>query len=158
RGTLWERSTSGASPVGGNGSGISRFPLLFRLLLPYLAKSFPKLRPVTPELQELAGELRRDVEVIAGDIGPRGVFAPERYRLAEQFLTSVLERAGFTGNRRVFEATIQDGPVECANLEATLGGVGLGARRVIVLGAHYDSVPGCPAANDNGSGVAGVLA
>src|SRR5262249_52597799 len=35
-----------------------------------------------------------------------------------------------------------------------------GARaveQIIVVGAHYDSVPGCPAANDNASGVAGML-
>src|SRR5687767_11853832 len=28
---------------------------------------------------------------------------------------------------------------------------------IMLIGAHYDSVAGCPAANDNGSGVAAVL-
>ena len=31
------------------------------------------------------------------------------------------------------------------------------ASRYLVLGAHYDSVDNCPAANDNGSGVAALL-
>jgi Zn-dependent M28 family amino/carboxypeptidase len=31
-------------------------------------------------------------------------------------------------------------------------------NEIVVIGAHYDSVVNCPAANDNGSGVAAVLA
>ena len=31
-----------------------------------------------------------------------------------------------------------------------------GSKRLVV-GAHYDTVPGCPGANDNGSGVAAML-
>lgn len=42
------------------------------------------------------------------------------------------------------------------NVIGTLPGADLAAEQVIVS-AHYDSVPNCPGADDNGSGVAGVL-
>ena len=44
-----------------------------------------------------------------------------------------------------------------ANLEATKKG-DAHADEIVVVGAHYDSVEGCPAADDNGSGVAALLA
>jgi Zn-dependent M28 family amino/carboxypeptidase len=43
------------------------------------------------------------------------------------------------------------------NLEATLPGVPGHAHEVVVLGAHYDTAEGAPGADDNASGVAGVL-
>lgn len=46
-----------------------------------------------------------------------------------------------------------------ANIEAILPGVNLeNTLETIVIGAHYDSVPGSPGANDNGTGVAAILA
>jgi len=42
------------------------------------------------------------------------------------------------------------------NVVATLKGCSR-ADEVIVIGAHYDSVPGSPGANDNGTGVAALL-
>jgi Zn-dependent M28 family amino/carboxypeptidase len=44
-----------------------------------------------------------------------------------------------------------------ANIEATIPGAE-GNKQILVIGAHYDSVPGSPGANDNGTGVAAVLA
>lgn len=121
--------------------------------LPYLHRSTPTLPPLSDAERELAAALKRDVETLALDIGPRGTFAPGRYRLAEDFLTSALTRAGYEVKRHAFEAF----DVECANLEAILPGRE-SPERVLILGAHYDSIEGCPAANDNASGVAGVLA
>jgi Zn-dependent M28 family amino/carboxypeptidase len=46
--------------------------------------------------------------------------------------------------------------VECANLEVTRRGTSR-PEEIILVGAHYDSVEGCPGANDNGSGVAALL-
>jgi Peptidase family M28 len=128
------------------------------LLLPFLHKSFPALRPLTDDHRALAAELRRDIEILATDIGPRGVFAPDRYALCQHFLTTALRQTGLEITRHEFQASTPRGPVPCANLIATLPGAGPAAKRIIVLGAHYDSIEGCPAANDNASGVAGVLA
>jgi Zn-dependent M28 family amino/carboxypeptidase len=45
---------------------------------------------------------------------------------------------------------------DCANLEATIDG-GPRAREIVLAGAHYDTVPGSPGADDNASGVAAIL-
>lgn len=121
--------------------------------LPYLHRATPPLQPLSAEERTLAAALKRDVETLALDIGPRGTFAPKRYKLAEEFLTAALQRAGYQVKRQAFQAM----EVECANLEVTLPGT-THPEQILLLGAHYDSVEGCPAANDNASGVAGVLA
>jgi Zn-dependent M28 family amino/carboxypeptidase len=46
--------------------------------------------------------------------------------------------------------------VPVCNIEATLHGTSR-PDEFVVLGAHYDSVPQCPGANDNGTGVAALL-
>lgn len=46
--------------------------------------------------------------------------------------------------------------VRCANLEAARPGT-IRPDDILLIGAHYDSVRGCPGANDNGSGVAAML-
>src|SRR2546430_16717727 len=43
----------------------------------------------------------------------------------------------------------------CHNIEAEISGA---HPEIILIGAHYDSVVGSPGANDNGSGVAALLA
>ncbi len=122
-------------------------------MIPYLHKSRPSLATLTDADRALAAEIRRDVETLATDIGPRGTFAPDRYALAERFLESSLIKAGYGVRRHSFEAH----GVTCSNLEVSIRG-GSHPDRIVILGAHYDSIPGCPAANDNASGVAGVLA
>ena len=46
--------------------------------------------------------------------------------------------------------------MRCANLAVERAGREP-AGGIPLIGAHYDSVRGCPAANDNGSGVAALL-
>ena len=43
-----------------------------------------------------------------------------------------------------------------ANIEVELTGTSR-PKEIIIVGAHYDAVPGAPGANDNGSGVAAIL-
>jgi Zn-dependent M28 family amino/carboxypeptidase len=93
------------------------------------------------------------VEILANDIGPRGTFAPYQYKLAEDFLRAALEHAGYT----ISAQPVESSGVIAHNLEATLPGT-RSPDSIIVVGAHYDSVADCPAANDNGSGVAATLA
>jgi hypothetical protein len=111
------------------------------------------LPPFTDEERALAAELRRDVEVIATEIGERNAFRPQAYLQAMVYLEAELEKAGYAVRRHTFEAAGQP----CTNLDVELPGT-THAGEVIVIGAHYDSIRGCPAANDNGSGVAATLA
>ena len=46
--------------------------------------------------------------------------------------------------------------VKSTNLEIEIRGKSK-AEEIILVGAHYDSVSGCPGANDNGTGVAALL-
>lgn len=125
--------------------------------LPYLVQRpvrAERLGAPSTEILSLARELEQDVRILASDIGPRGYFLPKKYALAEQFLTSSLMRTGYDVTKE---------PTECCdnsiahNLIVEINGT-TNPERVFVAGAHYDSVEDCPAANDNGSGVAGLLA
>lgn len=101
----------------------------------------------------LRDALKRDVQVLAGEIGERNVFRPRQYLATVEFIERALRQAGYTVSRQVFEAQRE----KCFNLEVTVPGRPR-ATEVVVVGAHYDSVSGCPGANDNGSAVAALLA
>lgn len=112
----------------------------------------PRLaRPSTTHLDQLRGRvdaarIRTDVERLDE---PRGrLHAPEAMERAERYVTDQLERAGWAVRRRPFSAGVAG-----VNLLAGAGG----ARARFLVGAHLDTVPGSPGADDNASGVAGLL-
>jgi Zn-dependent M28 family amino/carboxypeptidase len=111
------------------------------------------LPPLTQEQAALRDALRRDVTTLGGDIGERNVFLPAKLAAAAQFIETAFASAGYKVTRQSYTA---DGEV-CHNLEVEVPGA---TRRdeIVVIGAHYDSVAGSPGANDNGSGVAALLA
>lgn len=111
------------------------------------------LPPMTDAERELSARLRHDVEKLAGEIGVRCIPRYEALREAEGYISSELEAAGTTVRRQEYQV---DGKT-CANLEAEIPG-GKRAEEILVVGAHYDTVPGAPGADDNGSAVAGLLA
>lgn len=111
------------------------------------------LPPLTPEQRALAAELRATVEELAGNIGERNVFHPVKLAAAELYLGAELTRMGYHVRRQAYGVM----GVECANLDVEIPGAEL-PDEIVVVGAHYDAVRGCPAANDNGSGVAATLA
>jgi len=111
------------------------------------------LPPLTASQRALADALRADVTRLSVEIGERNVFRPAAYREAEAWLCGALSRLGLSVERQVFDT----GGVPCVNISAELRGRHR-PDEVIVYGAHYDSLKDCPAANDNGSGVAAVLA
>lgn len=101
---------------------------------------------------ELTERLRSHVETLAGEIGERNVWRGDGLARSAEWIRTLWEEQGFEVRRQAFEAQ----GVECANLEVTVAG----AERpdeIVLLGAHYDTVAGCPGANDNGTGVAALL-
>jgi Zn-dependent M28 family amino/carboxypeptidase len=96
--------------------------------------------------------LRRHVGTLAGEIGERNVQRPHALHAAADYIESELAALGYHVAQQAYETH----GVRCANLEATVAGTER-AREIIVAGAHYDTVPGSPGANDNASGVAGVI-
>jgi Zn-dependent M28 family amino/carboxypeptidase len=99
----------------------------------------------------LADELRRDVTVLAGEIGERNTRRPRQLAAAADFMAVSL--APHAVSHQDYSA---DG-VACRNIVAELAGTSR-PDEIVVVGGHYDSVTGCPGANDNGSGAAAVLA
>jgi Zn-dependent M28 family amino/carboxypeptidase len=105
-----------------------------------------------PQGTPLELRLRGHVEQLAGVIGERNVFQPAALDQAARYIAAILQEAGLSPSAQPFTALGRD----VRNIEAELPGT---RRRdeILVVGAHYDSVQGCPGANDNGSGVAALL-
>jgi hypothetical protein len=111
------------------------------------------LPPLGQEQIALRDALRWDVTRLGGDIGERNVFNPAKLKAAADFLEGALTAGGYRVARQSFTAC---GEV-CHNLAAEIPGAPR-PDEIVVVGAHYDSVAGSPGANDNGSGVAALLA
>lgn len=99
----------------------------------------------------LRDALRRDVSHLAGTIGERNVVAEKSYAQAADYIEQSLRAAGYATERQTY---VVEG-VTCANVIAERRGT---SDEIVVIGAHYDTVDGCPGADDNTSGVAGMLA
>lgn len=107
--------------------------------------------------ERLERELRRHVDTLASQIGPRHLDGRNQaLTRARDYLRAELERHGYT----VSLQSVAVGELHGDNLEA----VRVGRRaESFVIGAHYDSVAlldprhDCPAADDNASGVAVAL-
>ena len=114
------------------------------------------LPDMTEEETGIADGLRRHVEAVAGKIGERNVWKYDALNATVEYMTRELRDAGYAVTEQPYK--VQGKTVK--NLEAELRGTRATAAspgEVLVVGAHYDSVRGCPGANDNGTGVAAVL-
>src|SRR5688572_30030738 len=97
--------------------------------------------------------LRADVETLAGEIGPRSVFQGDSLQRAADFITGRFQALGW-------DVHCQSYPVNgrmCENLEVERRGT-THPGEIVLIGAHYDTVPSTPGADDNASGVAVLLA
>lgn len=112
------------------------------------------LPPLTDAQKTLAADLRRLVSTLAVDIGERNVlFKLPALEMARDFVREELAAAGYDAALQTYDL----GRVSVANVEAERAGKRPDGG-IVVVGAHYDSVPGSPGANDNGTGTAGMLA
>ncbi len=111
------------------------------------------LPPLSEEERRLERLLRGHVEQLAGVIGERNIFRMPRLTAAAEYLRDALRHLDVNvhSHRYMVSGTA------CENIEAAIPG----ARwpdDILVVGAHYDSVQGCPGANDNATGAAAALA
>ncbi len=111
------------------------------------------LPPLTDAQISLRNELAVDVERLAGQIGQKNIFNYHNLVAAALFLENSLTDAGYIVRRHNFNV---EGKT-CSNLEVEITGTKQ-PDRIVVVGAHYDSVLGSPGANDNCSAVAAALA
>jgi Zn-dependent M28 family amino/carboxypeptidase len=106
------------------------------------------LRRVNP----IERRLRRHVDVLAGDIGERNVWRPAALQAAAGYIESELSALGYAIAAQSYETH----GVSCRNLEVVVPGSAR-AGEMVLVGAHYDTVAGSPGADDNASGVAGLI-
>jgi len=100
----------------------------------------------------LVANLRRHVDRLAGLIGPRHLGRPLNLAAAATLIERELSQSGYPVERLPYLVGTQ----EVVNLVAESPG----ARRkgeIVVLGAHYDTVPATPGADDNASAVAVLI-
>jgi Zn-dependent M28 family amino/carboxypeptidase len=97
--------------------------------------------------------LRACVLTLAGDIGERNVFRPHALGRAASFIVEEWRAQGYEVASQVYAVR----GLPCANLEVARRGSAQ-PERIVLVGAHYDSVLGSPGADDNASGVAALLA
>ncbi|MGH8615863.1 MAG: M20/M25/M40 family metallo-hydrolase [Gammaproteobacteria bacterium] len=109
--------------------------------------------PGAPIDRELEGRLRGHVQHLAEEIGER------HYRQGESLDRSVryIERAflslDYKSQRLAYRLS---GGYTFYNLESDSKGA-TRPNEIIVIGAHYDTVPGTPGADDNASGIAALI-
>jgi Zn-dependent M28 family amino/carboxypeptidase len=111
------------------------------------------LPELTKDQRTLAKELESHVDMLAGNIGERNVYKYLNLKKAENFIQTHLTEVGYKVERQVYKVRGR----ECANLIVEIAGT-KSPKEIVIVGGHYDSVSGCPGANDNGSGAAATLA
>ncbi|MCL5269808.1 MAG: M28 family peptidase, partial [bacterium] len=116
------------------------------------------LSPLTPGETALAGRLEAHVRALAdaperGGIGERNlVCAPEALEAAARYIEAAFAAADLAPVAQPFAV----GDHAVRNIVAEIRGA---ARpdEILLIGAHYDSAPGTPGANDNATGVAALI-
>lgn len=111
------------------------------------------LDPLDAPAIALRDALERDVRALSHDIGERNVGHPDALARAAAFVERRLSSTGRSPSAQAYRV----GAVECKNFELEL----VGRRNpddIVIVGAHYDSAPGTPGADDNATGTAALFA
>jgi len=132
------------------------FMALLTGVLVYYAVTMPgesirdDLPPITPDLAALAQQLQLHVYHLSETIGERSRGQRIKLDQAADYIQHQFESFGYIPVNRSF------GDEQFRNIEVDL--YGLDKRdEVIVIGAHYDTTWLTPGADDNASGIAGLL-
>ena len=111
------------------------------------------LSPLSAKEMDLSTTLRSDVKMLAGQIGVRNLYRLHSLAQAADFIEGRFKESGYTVRRETFAC--EEKP--CRNLIVEVRGAQR-PEEIILIGAHYDSADDSPGANDNGTGVAALLA
>ncbi len=129
--------------------------LAWRIMIWMPGKSFRgRMPPLDSQEEAICEHLQQDLTVLCEDIGQRNV--SQRYEQlveAATYIEQELQAAGYETRRQEFLVDDQ----RVWNIDAECTGV-RNPEEIVVVGAHYDTVPGSPGANDNGSAVVTSLA
>lgn len=101
---------------------------------------------------ELSQNLFKHVDCLAGLIGPRHFGKPKTIEATIGYITKSLTDLGYSVTEEHYDALGNT----ATNLIAEIPGT-TQADEIVVVGAHYDTVPSTPGADDNASAVAVML-
>ena len=103
-------------------------------------------------MTDIQDNLRRTVNFLSKEVGPRGYLQVEALNKTADYIRSEFGSYGYTVLEQPYEVeghTYKNIFVEIKGEKPP--------EKVLVIGAHYDTVMGSPGADDNASGVAGLL-
>jgi hypothetical protein len=112
----------------------------------------PQKLPFTENEGEFAARLENHVRVLGGEIGERNLWRPEALEAAASYVEREFRRSGLAVAVQEYRAEGRT----VRNLEVEIEGTS-SPGEIVLIGAHYDSAPGSPGANDNASGVAALI-
>jgi hypothetical protein len=110
-----------------------------------------ELPPVSALMENTAVELKDHVEALSAVIGERRIGEGDSLARARNYLVAELEKGTAAGNGVLNLERLDSNGSNAENVVFELPGQ---TRDIVLIGAHYDSAPGAPGANDNASGVA----
>jgi len=100
--------------------------------------------------QVVMENLYKHVEYLSVKIGDRHLWKEGSLSGAADYIESAFQASGYTVQRQTYSCY----GTSVSNLIAQKAGTD---ENAVVIGAHYDTVPGTPGADDNASAVAGML-
>ncbi len=101
---------------------------------------------------DIQNNLRKTVHILSHKIGSRGYLQTNALQRTADYITSELKYYGYNISFQSYE--FQGNTYK--NISAEIRGKKI-PEKILVIGAHYDTVTGTPGADDNASGIAGLL-
>lgn len=102
---------------------------------------------------DMASRLASTVRSLSEEIGERSYRDRERLERAAVYIEGKLRSYGYTVKRQPFPYQGNT----YYNIIAESKGTDPAKEEILIIGAHYDTVAGTPGADDNASGIAGLL-
>ncbi len=112
----------------------------------------PLLSADTREKKAIFKNTREIIHYLSVDIGERTIRKYDNLERARQYIIDYFTRYGVAPSEEMYEA---DG-CRVSNIVAEIRGTE-DPETIILVGAHYDTIEDTPGADDNASGIAGLL-
>ncbi|MBN1352441.1 M28 family peptidase [candidate division KSB1 bacterium] len=104
------------------------------------------------ETKDLKQKLAAHVQYLSASIGERNISHYENLENAYRYIKTTLESFQIRVNSQNYQYQNKEVHNVIAEIQGTAD-----KDEVLIVGAHYDSVSGSPGADDNASGIAGLL-